>query len=215
VTPSANLLEDHAHILAALDAIDRALRDIPRGRRNVELFEAALAFIRDYADGAHYAKEELLFAAVLAQMSPCAAGPVGCLRLEHDATNLEADRMARAIAAIRAGDDARWFDLADAHARYAAIIRVHIPKENGGFFPMSDMLLPQPVQADLAARFAAIDRALPATFEDAARALRQHTPAPPAPPAHHAPHRFVDRFLLYDARLASALDHLAGPPRRR
>lgn len=200
-----NLYDDHDHILVALDAIDRALWHAAQGQRSLEFFEAALEFIVVFADGAHYDKEELLFAAVLAHPMPPAAVPVGCLNMEHDATRAQAGRMREALAAIRAGNAAEWFTVMDAFARYSAIIRVHVPKENSGFFPMSDSLLGEAVQTELLVKFEAIDRALPSTIQAAAAALSQKAGAiTPAPPPR-VERNHTDKYTLYDDRLASAL----------
>lgn len=218
--PIANLLADHVNIMIALDAIEGALRELARGNRSLAFFERAHEFIHVHADGAHYEKEELVFEAVKAQPAPMGGPPVAFLRMEHEATLAESARMGVALAAIRAGDAAAWFTVADAFARYVAIIRVHLPKENLGFFPMSDNVLPAPVQAELALQFTAIDAALPMTFEQAAQELQRLQPgraAPPAPPAppKTAPKKFSDRFLLYDARLVAAMTELDADARRK
>lgn len=219
-TPIANLLDDHVHIMGAIDAIEIALRELTLGNRMLAFFEAAFEFIHTYADGAHYDKEEVLFAALLKLPAPYAGGPIACLEMEHGATRALAPQMQHAIAAIKAGNDAAWFELADAFARFAAIIRVHIPKENSGFFPMSDQVLPAPIQAELAEKFAEIDGALPMPLKDAAQALRDQVQGAAAQPAaqpapQQAPDKFSDRFLLYDPRLAGVLAGLEADARRR
>jgi hemerythrin-like domain-containing protein len=220
VKPIANLLADHANIMIALDAIEAGLRELGRGNRSLPFFEHAHMFVHVFADGAHYQKEELLFAAVKAQPVPFGGPPVAFLLMEHQSTLAESARMGTALAAIRAGNDAAWFDLAGAFARYTAIIRVHLPKENMGFFPMSENVLPPAVQTELGLQFTAIDASLPMTFAQAVQALVELQPgaaAPPAPPAPPkvAPAKFSDRFLLYDARLVSAMAALEDEARRR
>ena len=134
--------------------------------------------------------------------------------MEHDATRAQAERIGAAIAAIRGGATAPWFDLVDATARYSTIVRIHLPKENAGFFPMADMLLPAAVQADLLVRFEAIDRTLPMTFKEAAASLQRKLAKPAPVAAWAAPPRFADRFLLYDERLAAAMAMLGDDVRR-
>lgn len=154
-----NLFEDHRHIMAVLDVLDVAVIAALNGQLHLPVFERGLAFISTFADGAHYAKEERLFAACVVHAVPCAAGPVQCLRMEHEGSKAQTDRMARAIQQIRAGDVAHWATLLDASARYSAIVRMHIPKENLGFFPMSQMMLSTEVRATLAQEFERIDSA--------------------------------------------------------
>lgn len=211
MTASANLIDNHRHILLALDAADEAVRDVARGHRSLSFFENLREFIHDYADGAHYDKEDLLFAAVMAQAAPAAA-PVACLDMEHHATRGQQDRLAAALEAIRKGNGDAWFDVVDATTRYVTIVRIHLPKENAGFFPMADMVLPAHVQADLVARYEEIDGKLPMSFADAAESLQQQVrkqpAAAPAPAARPMPSRFVDRFTLYDDRLGAAIELL-------
>jgi len=217
VGPIDNLLADHVNILSALDAIEAALRDLALGKRSLAFFAKAHEFIHVFADGAHYDKEELLFAAVTAQPVPFGGPPVQCLTMEHEATLAQSTRMGAALAAIRGGNEAAWFELADAFARYSAIIRVHLPKENLGFFPMSNSVLPERVKDELAPQFQAIDAALPTTFAHAVQELQQLRggPAAPAAPPRTAPPKFSDRFLLYDAKLDNALAALEHDARRR
>jgi hemerythrin-like domain-containing protein len=208
---SANLLADHGAIIVALDAIDRALWLAARGHRNVDFFDAARDFIEVYADGAHYDKEDLLFAAVLAHPMPPAVVPVGCLNMEHDATRAQAHRMRESIAAIRGGNQAEWLTLMDAFVRYTTIIRLHIPKEDGGFFPMSDQLLPDAVHAELTAKFEAIDAALPSPIHAVAAALSNTVNAAVAatlPPPPRQERNHTDKYTLFDDRLGAAAGQL-------
>lgn len=217
VKPIANLLADHVQIWSALDSIEAALGEIARGHRSLAFFEKAHEFIHVYADGAHYDKEDVLFAAITGQGVPFGGPPVACLTMEHDATLAESERMGAALAAVRGGNEAAWFLVADAFARYSAIIRVHLPKENLGFFPMSERVLPAQVQADLGVKFAEIDAALPTTFAGAVQELKRLQPgraAPPAPP-RKAPHKFSDRFLLYDRKMVAAMAALDDEARRK
>lgn len=212
---SENLLRDHRNIMIAVDAIDRALWHAARGQRSIDFFELALEFIVIYADGAHYDKEEHLFAAVLAHPMPPAAGPVGCLNMEHDSTRAQADRMRAGIAAVRAGDGNGWFAIMDAFVRYTTIIRVHLPKEDAGFFPMSDQLLAPAVHAELLARFDAIDRALPSTMQAVAAELQRLAAggAPTVKPIT-AERTHTDKYRMHDDKLAAALDQLQIEYRR-
>jgi hypothetical protein len=150
---------------------------------------------------------------------PPAALPVNCLLMEHDSTRAQAERIRAGLAAVRAGDEDGWFTVMDAFMRYSAIIRVHLPKEQHGFFPMSDQVLSPAVHAELLARFEAIDGALPTTIDAIAAALQQQAgPAISAAPAAPAPARVernhTDKYTLYDDRLAASLDQLQVAYRR-
>ena len=213
MNPIENLLDDHRHIMAVLEAMDWAVMGGVAGQRDLPLFERALRFIETFADGIHYAKEDRLFAACLAHAIPCAVGPVQCLQMEHDGTRAQTARMAAAIEGIRGGDAGQWPHLFDAAARYSAIVRLHIPKENLGFFPMSDLMLPVPARAALGAEFEAIDRSAGVSLAEAAAAVRRTPPAnpPSRPTTRRVSH--VDFYRLEDPRLEAILrDPAPAPP---
>ena len=212
MNPIENLLDDHRHIMAVLEAIDWAVMGGVAGQRDLPLFERALRFIVTFADGIHYAKEDRLFAACVSHAVPCAVGPVQCLQMEHDGTRAQTARIAAAIESIRGGDAGQWPHLLDAAARYSAIVRVHIPKENLGFFPMSDLMLPAPARAALGAEFEAIDRSAGVSMAEAAAAVRRGA-APPSPPRTTRPVSHVDFYRLEDPRLEAILrDPAPAPP---
>jgi hemerythrin-like domain-containing protein len=200
-----NLLEDHRHIVAVIDAIDMSIMAAAAGQAHLPAFESALAFIQTYADGTHYTKEDRLFAACVAHTIPCAAGPVQCLLMEHEGTRMQTQRMAHAIDGIRAGDDRQWTLLLDAAARNSAITRMHIPKENLGFFPMSELMLPAAVQANLAAEFDDIDRAAGTSIQEAAAGVRRVVASAGQRAGTGRAVSHADIYRLEDARLEGIL----------
>src|SRR5438067_1966071 len=123
--PIENLSADHLSIVEAVRALDRLISATALGARPFEAWAAAHQFLARFADGAHYAKEELLFAEVSASRLPCVAMPGACLSMEHDATRAQTNRISAAVQAIGGGDDSHWASLLDAAARYAGIIWVH------------------------------------------------------------------------------------------
>ena len=181
--PIDNLYEDHRHINKALEAILRGVDAAKGGHLDVEFFEEAISFLHTYADGVHYAKEDALFEAMAGLGLPRQVGPIGWLGMEHEATRAETARMVEALALIRAGHPEAGAQLIDAAEKHVAILHGHAPKENFGFFPMADHLLPEQAQAALADEFTTIEQRVPGTMESAAEALslRQGRPKAPAP----------------------------------
>ncbi len=177
LNPFANLADDHRQITVALDAIDSLLILSAASEFELAPYSRAVDFIERWADGAHYEKEELLFAELAQVGVPRQMGPTAFLQLEHDATRGHARRMRDALVAIAGGRQADRAILFDAMARYVAILRVHMPKEDACYFPMGTELLPKEAKARLAPQFEAIDAALPATFEVAARGLTRGPPS--------------------------------------
>lgn len=173
--PLANLAEDHVHIALALDAID-ALVAQAGARLDFERYANAVAFIDRWADGAHYDKEGLLFDELGQAGIPRDFGPIGFLELEHSTTRAQTAKMREALQAIAAGDPTRWLDLIGLLGRYVATVRIHMPKEDGGCFPVAKSVLSAPARERLGPQFEAIDAALPTTFAEAAAALRAERP---------------------------------------
>ena len=216
VNPFENLSRDHVQITLALDAIDSAIVAAARGEFDLPRFERMVEFIELWADGAHYAKEERLFAELEGHGLPRAVGPTAFLELEHQATRDHALRMRQAISAIGAGQPDEGVALIDALARYTAILRIHMPKEDLGYFRMSAAMLGQPAVDRLGDAFEIIDAGLPATFEQVARALAPRSAAQVNAPAQ-APaswHQAQDRHLRQIVRTLNLEGEGVGSPLR-
>jgi hemerythrin-like domain-containing protein len=201
------LYDEHRHIVTALEALDVALGHVNDGEPDLGFFELAVDFFRVYADGSHYEKEEKgLFAALGEKGFPGQVGPVGCLTMEHDASRAEAEQLAMAVDGIKTGA-ARWSDVALASARYSAILRVHMPKENLCFFPMARHALSPAQIAELTERFSIMDAELPALMELAAQGLKDRVAQRKAlPPADARPPK-----PLFEAMLEEVVESLSRP----
>lgn len=182
MNPLENLSRDHSHIAAALDAIDSSITAAARGWFDLRWYQQVLAFIETWSDGAHYQKEELLFGALEGAGLPRAMGPTSFLEMEHAGTRDQARRIGEAIAGIQAGRFEDRALLLDAVGRYSAIVRMHMPKEDLGYFKMSAAMLGAPMLEHLGGQFEAIDAALPESFADASRSLQLALVAHETPP---------------------------------
>ena len=94
---------------------------------------------------------------------------------------------------------------------------MHLPKENFGFFPMSQLMLPGEVQAQLAREFEIIDRRVGLTVQEAAAGVRRTVAAAGAAsgPSSKSDRRVshADIYRLEDARLQAILrTPPAAPP---
>jgi hemerythrin-like domain-containing protein len=180
-----NLVEDHRQILRALDAIDARARQAG-GALDLAFFERALDFIRTFADGLHYQKEEEGLFRLLQDRGMPKLGPIQFLEMEHEATRAQTERIAGALTALRGGDATAKGDLLDAVARFSAVVRVHIPKENLCFFPMAQMFLVGNGLEELERKFAALEAGAARSIQDAAGELEGFSapvlPSPPPPP---------------------------------
>lgn len=151
-TPTGMLREEHEVILRALALLERFGQRLEAGK---PVDRAGLAWLREFfgtfADRCHHGKEEQhLFPALERHGIPRAGGPLGVMLHEHE----EGRALLRAMAQ---GDDRRT---AEAIARYAALLRAHIDKENGVLFPLAERVLPEEEQRGLAHAFEAVEEAV-------------------------------------------------------
>jgi hemerythrin-like domain-containing protein len=133
----ADLLNEHEAILTALQILDRMIPVIEKSplvdEKDIRDF---IGFLKEFADKCHHGKEEgLLFPAMVKAGVPEQGGPIGVLLAEHVRGRELIREMEAALASL---DRAR---LAEAGRGYASLLRVHIHKENGVFFPMAERLL--------------------------------------------------------------------------
>jgi hemerythrin-like domain-containing protein len=164
-TPTDVLRDEHVLILRGLDLLERAAERAARGDAGREAWWSEMAaWLANFADRAHHAKEEeLLFPALLRAGLPAEGGPVQVMLAEHGE--------GRALVAALASPGLR----AEAARIYVGLLRAHIDKENEVLFRLADAVLDEGVQRDLAAAFVAADdaRGLDAGLAHAEAALER------------------------------------------
>ncbi len=136
------LMSEHRVIEHALHALDAAARCLEQGREiRPGLFLDAGDFITGFADGWHHVKEEgALFKALAEHGVPVEGGPIGVMLHDHE----QGRAFARALreAALRLEADPAALELVISNARsYAALMGLHILKEDQVLFPMADRLI--------------------------------------------------------------------------
>lgn len=118
-----------------------------------------VAFLRDFADGRHHAKEEqVLFPALEAAGVARSGGPLGCMLAEHDHGRAATRAMDAALTAA-ATDPGAWHTFAVAAHTYVHLLSAHIYKENNVLFRIADEALGPEADARLLARYAEAERA--------------------------------------------------------
>lgn len=153
--PIQQLTQEHHHILQVvhgLSAIDQALA---AGRRlDLACLRDIVAFMREFADRCHHAKEEaILFPAMEEKGVPHGGCPLEALRREHVLGRGQVGALAAAIDALEGGDDAAPAALREAIAALQQLYPNHIWKEDQMVFPMVERLF-TPAELDaLNARF--------------------------------------------------------------
>lgn len=141
-SPSVNhpvdmLLEEHAAILAVLDAAEQEVERLENGGAMRQSFwYGYLDFMTNYADRCHHRKEEdVLFSALEEAGLPREGGPTDQMRHEHELMRKGRSRLAELLT----GDDIKA--ISDAVRSGINMLREHIAKENEALFPAARRLL--------------------------------------------------------------------------
>lgn len=151
--PTEILSAEHRVIEQVLDCLEAmAARARAEQRLDLPRAQAALEFLRVFADTCHHGKEEeRLFPMLVARGLSLHSGPLAVMLDDHRAGREYIRRMA---AALEGGE-------VDAFARaaegYAALLREHIGKEDGVLFPMAESMLDSEARRALLASFDAFE----------------------------------------------------------
>ena len=151
------LRSDHRHIDRILQ---RVLEEVASARTggvmDVRLFGRAAEFLRVFVEGAHFAREQALHAALMQAGLPQGSGLLAQLGEEHAHGRAQTKvlcALAQEVMAGRAPRDALLDDL----EAYARMHRTHTQLEEREVMPLSQRLL-KPAQADaLRSQFARIE----------------------------------------------------------
>tara|TARA_Y100000310_G_scaffold229967_1_gene232391 strand:- start:1057 stop:1578 length:522 start_codon:yes stop_codon:yes gene_type:complete len=127
-------MEEHDQILRFLDLLERTRVELRNSGPATDGFKQwAVDFIVDYADRSHHSKEEDCLFPLLEQRGiPNQGGPIGMMLHEHNTGRQWVQRMRDAVGQSEAMD----LEFADAAAKYIALLRQHIAKENEILYPM-------------------------------------------------------------------------------
>ena len=134
-----DLMDDHQIILRMLRALNGMCLRLGEGK-TVALadLDAALDFIKVFADHAHHGKEEdLLFPAMEEVGFPRQGGPIAVMLMEHEQGRAYVRSLAEALERVRKGDAAALKDAARAASGYSSLLAAHIGKEDNILYPMA------------------------------------------------------------------------------
>jgi CBS domain-containing protein/hemerythrin-like domain-containing protein len=151
---TAQLRREHDLILRVLDGLEAVVRRLERKEKvSASLIAAAIDALSAFADGCHHAKEEEgLFPALQLRGLPREAGPLTATRADHD----QGRRLLRSLRSTT-GTNGGSPRLAGVVREYAALLRLHIAKENDELFPLAERLLTAEDHARLARTFAEVE----------------------------------------------------------
>ncbi|MEK7388562.1 MAG: hemerythrin domain-containing protein [Elusimicrobiota bacterium] len=182
------LMDDHIVILRMLAVLrGMCLRLADKGTVDCADLEAALDFIKTFADYTHHGKEEdLLFPAMEAAGFSRNAGPLAVMLMEHAQGRDHVAALSRGAAALKSGAAAAAQEILRAASGYEQLLGAHIHKEDNILYPMAMNALPEGAWKTLSENFARVEteRMGPqkrAAYDRLIERLTRDYPAPPAP----------------------------------
>ncbi len=158
-SPIAMLKREHEIILRLIDGLGRVRNALGRGEAvPPEVLRQAVAFMREYADRRHHAKEEdTLFPAMVRAGIPEHGGPIAVMKSEHDQARDSVMALERATDAYVKHGAAEHDAVISAIATITTLYTDHIFKEDNILYPMAESALGADVMAELATTFAQIE----------------------------------------------------------
>jgi hemerythrin-like domain-containing protein len=154
-TATANLENDHVHILRLTDVMERITQS---PQVNTEHLETVVELIKHYADGLHHTKEEtLLFPLMVEKGFSLQQGPVSVMLRDHVQGREYVKGMVESIALYQQGDSSALVSIYQNMTGYVELLRAHIAKENNVLFRMADNVLSEAEQASLLTQFEKVE----------------------------------------------------------
>lgn len=149
------LTHEHHYILKVVHGLSAIDQNLEAGRQpGIARLHGVVAFMREFADRCHHAKEEaILFPAMEGKGVPQDGCPLEGLLREHARGRERVGALAAAIDALERGDAAAPAALREAIAGIQQLYPNHIWKEDQMVFPMAERLFSAAELADLHARF--------------------------------------------------------------
>jgi hemerythrin-like domain-containing protein len=153
------LTAEHKIILMVVEGLRGLATSIRAGEDvDVALLREAVAFMREFADRCHHAKEEdLLFPALVAHGVPLHGCPIDALLHEHQQGRHLVGQLASATGGCAADAVGARNAAADAIDGIVKLYPNHIWKEDDMVFPMVGRLLPAEARAELYTQFEGIE----------------------------------------------------------
>lgn len=139
------MVDEHKNIKKVLQIIRKACYIIlETGEVGYDDFETIVDFIRNYADGHHHHKEEiLLFNRMMENLGPVADKTIrhGML-VEHDLGRLYVKNLDEALKKAKEGNDEAKLDIIANAISYTDLLSRHIDKENNVIYKFAERELP-------------------------------------------------------------------------
>jgi hemerythrin-like domain-containing protein len=157
--PTEILSAEHRVIEQVLDCLARiAAQAQEQGRLDGGDAQAALEFLRTFADRCHHGKEEnQLFPKMTERGIPRHVGPLAVMLSEHEAGRTHIATMAKHQDGAARGETPAVRTFADEARAYVELMRDHIAKEDHVLFPMAEAALRDEDRAAVLQAFARVE----------------------------------------------------------
>lgn len=156
---TSDLIKEHDGILLMLSIMSKIAENIQHtGSANSQDIEKIIEFLRVFADQCHHGKEETVLFPELERLGvPREGGPIGVMLLEHHVGRGIIANLHEAFGRYQGGEAEALAEIGEEMARYAALLKNHIYKENNILFPMADRVLTQPIDDELYEKYEKIE----------------------------------------------------------
>jgi len=170
------LVNEHKVILKVVDGLQQAAKQLREGSRvDPSLLREAVAFMREFADRCHHAKEEdLLFPALVAHGVPLHGCPVDALLHEHEKGRLLVKKIGDELDAYTAGVEESGNTIADAIDGIVKLYPNHIWKEDDMVFPMVERIFSELDRSELYKGFQQVEAKNPPGAQERFRTFAEH-----------------------------------------
>ena len=158
-SPIAMLKREHEIIIRLIDGLERVRNALERGETvHPKVLHRSVAFMREFADHRHHAKEEdALFPSMVRAGVPEEGGPIAVMKAEHEQGRAAVTALEQAADAYAEHGPAEHDGVIAAIATIAALYPSHIYKEDNILYPMAEQVLDADDMAALAKTFARIE----------------------------------------------------------
>lgn len=135
------MMEEHEYIKRMLVVVRKACYGVLKGEEiNYDDFKLMISFIRNYADGHHHNKEEImLFNRMIDNLGALGEKTIkhGML-VEHDLGRYHVKALDEALESLKGGDDESKLDVIANAISYTKLLERHIDKEDNVIYKFAE-----------------------------------------------------------------------------
>tara|TARA_B100000315_G_C14510645_1_gene556782 strand:- start:322 stop:882 length:561 start_codon:yes stop_codon:yes gene_type:complete len=173
------LMQEHRLIERMLKVLTVIAEQAEVVEVDIETFEKAIDFIRNFSDKFHHAKEEgELFPLIESKGIPKDGGPIGMMLQEHDVGRNYVKGMDDSLHKYKAGDKSQASEISRNALGFVNLLAEHIMKEDNILYPMGNRVLSDQERISLVKRFKEkeakeVDKGIPEKYHNIVNELEK------------------------------------------